>query len=276
MIRRTSALVSLLAIGLAIAALGVLPPAAGGGSPTSSGGISSGQTVSAWVPESVSAHTDVSASGCDNSPGPYITLTGEISLGGLGVQLIFQNNVKGTHTHIEETTATVIVIPAGETIQFPKQPVLGGVGGNPFIWIQFVDVSGNALSGEIFLGRCVQGLFAADAGFIIPALASATVTGGSCDNTGSTISLSGELSLSGINARLIFRNNDNPVGGPHQHYEPTTVSIVLIPAGTTIEFPKQPPLGGAGGNPWIYLVFTDANGNPVSEKFLLGRCVQDF
>jgi len=273
--RLSTSIVSLLAIGLAIAALGALPPVAGGESNTS-GGISSGTTVSAWVPEGITAHTDVSTSGCDNSPGPYITLSGELALGGLGIELIFQNNVKGTHTHVEETTATVIVIPAGDSITIPKQPVLGGVGGNPFIWLQFTDANGNALSGEIFLGRCVQGLMAADGSFVISALASATVEGGSCSNHGSTISLSGELSLSGINARLIFRNNDNPVGGPHQHNEDTTVTIVLIPAGTTIEFPKQPPLGGVGGNPWIYLAFTDAQGNPVSERFLLGRCVQDF
>jgi len=267
--------VSLLATTLALAALGVLPVSASGG--RSSGSDSIGvQTVSATVPMPENAHVGVTASGCENSPGPYVTLTGEISLGGLGVQLIFQNNVKGTHTHVEETTASVIVVPAGESITIPKQPVLGGTGGNPFIWIQFTDANGNALSGEIFLGRCVQGLFAANADWIVSALATAVVEGGSCDNTGSTISLSGELRLGGINANLIFRNNDNPAGGPHKAERPTTVSIVLIPEGQTIEFPKQPPLGGVGGNPWIYLVFLNGAGEPVSERFLLGRCVQDF
>ncbi len=270
--RRTSWTVGLLATVLALAALGVVPWSATGGGSDAIGV----QDVSATVPMPEHVSVDVSTSGCDNSPGPWITLTGEISLGGLGIQLIFQNNVKGTHTHIEETTASVIVVPAGETLTIPKQPVHGGVGGNPFIWIQFVDANGNALSTEIFLGRCVQGLFATSADWVISALATAHVEGGSCDNTGSTIKLSGELRLTGINARLIFRNNDNPVGGPHQTDRPTTVSIVLIPAGTTLEFPKQPPLGGVGGNPWIYLVFLDGSGKPVSEKFLLGRCVQDF
>ena len=271
--RRKSVVVSLLATALALAALGLVPVSfAGGGSSDAIGT----QTVSATVPMPEHASVDVTASGCDNSPGPYVTLTGEIALGGLAVQLIFQNNVKGTHTHVEETSASVVVIPAGESLTIPKQPVLGGAGGNPFIWIQFTDDDGNALSNEIFLGRCVQGLFTTSADWIVSALASATVEGGSCDNTGSTISLSGELSLTGINANLIFRNNDNPVGGPHKNTQPTTVSIVLIPAGTTIEFPKQPPLGGAGGNPWIYLVFLNAAGQPVSDRFLLGRCVQDF
>jgi len=273
MSRRANLVVGLLTAALALAALGVAPMSAVGGGGSTAIGT---QTVSATVPMPNSAHVDVEASGCDNSPGPYITLTGEIALGGLGVQLIFQNNVKGTHTHVEETSASVIVIPAGESLTIPKQPVLGGAGGNPFIWIQFTDSDGNAVSSEIFLGRCVQGLFAANADWIVPALATATVEGGSCDNTGSTITLSGELSLTGINANLIFRNNDNPVGGPHQNTQPTTVSIVLIPEGTSIEFPKQPPLGGVGGNPWIYLVFLNGAGEPVSERFLLGRCVQDF
>ncbi len=46
------------------------------------------------------------------------------------------------------------------------------------------------------------------------------------------------------------------------------------PAGETIVFPKQPSLGG--GNPWICLAFLTGNGDPILDKFLLGRCVQDF
>lgn len=274
--RLRNILVSLLALGLTLAALGAFSP--GGTAGRSSNDAISPSTVSATVPMATDAHADVTASGCDNSPGPYITLTGEFSFGGLGVQLIFRNNMKGTHEHTEETTVSVIVIPEGETIQFAKQPPEGGVGGNPFIWIQFTDDDGNTLSDEIFLGRCVQGLTSeVDASFFIDALASANIEGGSCSNNpGPFITLSGEIRLSGINANLIFRNNDNPVGGPHEHEEPTVVSVVILPEGETIQFAKQPPLGGAGGNPWIFLVFVDEDGNALSEEFLLGRCVQDF
>ncbi len=82
------------------------------------------------------------------------------------------------------------------------------------------------------------------------------------------------MSLTGIKANLIFSNNDNPVDGPHENTQPTVVSVVLIPAGQTIQFAKQPPLGGAGGNPWIFLTFLDGRGQPVSDQILLGRCVQ--
>lgn len=37
----------------------------------------------------------------------------------------------------EETVVEVEIVPPGHTIQFPKQPVQGGVGGNPWIYAQF-------------------------------------------------------------------------------------------------------------------------------------------
>lgn len=100
---------------------------------------------------------NVNETGCDNSPGPFITVEGEIALGGLQAQLIFQNNVKGTHRTVQTVGATAVLLPAGGTITIPKQPVLGGVGGNPWIYLQFFNDDGN-LTPEILLGRCVQGL----------------------------------------------------------------------------------------------------------------------
>jgi hypothetical protein len=275
------AIVGLIAVALALVSFGAfsaLPSFAGprGGEPTASGTTLLGQSVSAAIPMPVSVSVAAETSGCENAPGPTVTLSGEVALGGLGAELIFRNNEQGTHEHTEETTATAVLIPEGDSVSIPKQPVLGGAGGNPYIWIQFLDGDGAAMSDEIFLGRCVQGFFAASSDFVIGSLATAEVSGGKCDNRGSTISLSGELALSGIDARLIFRNNDNPVGGPHKAERPTTVDIVLIPEGETIEFPKQPILGGAGGNPWIFLRFLNGDGTPATEEFLLGRCVQDF
>ena len=277
-IHKRLAIVGLIAVGLALAALGTSAVLPGGAGTTVSGESTTlvGKTVSATIPMPTHVKASATTSGCENSPGPQITLTGEIAIGGLGVELIFKNNQKGTHTHTETTTAKAVLVPEGESVTIPKQPVNGGTGGNPFIWFQWLDANGNAISSEIFLGRCVQGLFGVSGDFVIPSLATATVSGGSCDHRGSTITLSGELRLSGLNARLIFRNNDNPVGGPHKAEKPTTVDVVIIPKGQSIEFAKQPPLGGAGGNPWISLRFLSGDGAPVSEEFLLGRCVQDF
>ncbi len=231
------------------------------------------QQVSTTYSMPTSVKASIKASGCNNSPGPYITLQGEIALGGLGVELIFKNNEKGTHTLVVQKTADVVLIPAGQSVALPKQPVRGGVGGNPFIFVQFVDERGGALSGEFYLGRCVQGLFNVGADMVTQALATAVVAAGECDNSGGpNITLSGELRLSGINARIIFKNNDNPVGGPHTASVSGTVDVVVLPAGQTIQFPKQPVLGGVGGNPLISLVFLDGRGQAVSGEFSLGRC----
>src|SRR5438128_11671564 len=122
-------------------------------------------TVSATFETPVNVQTSISTSGCSNSPGPTITLQGALSLGGMGVKLLFENNVKGTHTYTVESTASATVIPQGQSIQIPKQPVLGGVGGNPYIWIQFMDGHDNPLTGTTFLGRCVQRLLTSSADF---------------------------------------------------------------------------------------------------------------
>ncbi len=63
------------------------------------------------------------------TPGPTITISGELSLGGFTADLIFKNNVKGTHTAVEVGRQTAILLQWGTAIELPKQPVLGGVGG---------------------------------------------------------------------------------------------------------------------------------------------------
>ena len=221
----------------------------------------------------VHIQASIGLSDCQNNPGPYITLDGATSLGGLTVELIFRNNVKGTHTYIAEDKEDVVVVPAGGSLVLPKQPVLGGVGGNPFIWIQLLDASGNELSGEIYLGRCVQGLVNVDASLPAEVAAVADFSALDCSNNpGPYIYVEGNMAFKGINARFIFRNNDNPVGGPHEAIR--YADVVVIPAGFTLQFPKQPVLGGVGGNPLIYALFEQGDGTPIGKEVLLGRCVQ--
>ena len=230
---------------------------------------------SIMVPMGVDLQTDVAE--CTNSPGPIVTLSGAVAIGEVTAQLIFRNNnnpVGGPHENIQETTASV-TLNTGETIVIPKQPSRGGTGGNPFIWIQFTDGNGNPVTGEIFLGRCVQGLDDVSTTLMLPASV-VTEFSAECSNTTDVVTLEGgQITLDGLTANIIFRNNDNPVGGPHENIQ-TTSSVVLVPLGETITIPKQPVLGGVGGNPFINIRFLDENGNPVSEETFLGRCVQDF
>ena len=222
----------------------------------------------------VQVHAAVGFSNCSNSPGPQITLDGSISLGGLNVDLIFRNNLKGTHTYTDQQSVEVVAVPAGGTLVIPKQPPLGGVGGNPFIWVQFLDGDGYALSPEIYLGRCVQGPVNVDPDLAAYVEAVANFEALDCSNNpGPYITVDCSMSFpKGVNAQLIFRNNANPVGGPHEAIRSAYVSI--IPAGFTLTIPKQPVLGGVGGNPWIFTRFEQADGIPIGDEVLLGRCVE--
>jgi hypothetical protein len=90
---------------------------------------------------------------CSNRKGPYVTLGGDITLGGLHANIIFRNNVKGTHT--AEDVQDVAIILEGSKIKIPKQPPLGGAGGNPIISFEFTDGQ-NPVTEPVVLGRCVQ------------------------------------------------------------------------------------------------------------------------
>jgi hypothetical protein len=226
------------------------------------------------LPMPISVTAEFDAQDCSNNPGPQITLQGVAALGGFGVAMTFSNNLKGTHEYTADNVVDLTLQPAGQSITIPKQPVLGGTGGNPFMWVQFVDATGTPTSDEIYLGRCVQG---SRYGFThaesTPASAFAEFSITSCENSpGPYISMDAGLQYAGLGVQVIFRNNDNPVGGPHEAVRSNALSV--IPAGLSFTFPKQPVLGGVGGNPWILAGFLDGNGAPVSDATLLGRCEQ--
>jgi hypothetical protein len=226
------------------------------------------QEVGAQYSQPVQVKAVVNESGCQNSPGPQVTISGEIALGGLQVKLTLANNVKGTHT-TEVTLATnVVLVPLGSKITIPKQPVLGGVGGNPHIWLQFYNENGN-LSEEIYLGRCVQGL-KINRDFDNETLAALLVSALGCENNpGPYIYFGGGLSLDGLNARFIFRNN---LKGTHT--AEAQANVTIIPDGTIVKIPKQPVLGGSGGNPLVWIQLLQGNGTPIGEPRFLGRCNQ--
>ena len=206
---------------------------------------------------------------CNNSPGPQVTLEGELVLGGFTADLIFKNNVKGTHTTVVEFTTNAVLVTPGDVITLPKQPPLGGVGGNPFIWIQFLDGNSNALTDEIFIGRCVQGPLVIDPTILAQVISELNVSVAGCANhPGPTITVSGALVFSsGLKARFIFRNNDNPVGGPHVAVR--TFDVTLLAPGAFIQIPKQPVLGGSGGNPLIFIQLRQGNGAPIGNEVFI-------
>lgn len=228
-------------------------------------------SVTATLAQRARVSLKPTASNCQNNPGPYITLDGELSLGGVNARVILTNNARFTHETSADVVGNAVIIPAGEKITINKQPSRGGAGGNPWIYLQFKS-NGQNLGAPQLLGRCVQGLNNAAVDFSLPTGAQMTVTSGGCSNNpGPWITLDGELRLGGLDATLIFTNNAKFT---HVSANDVTVDLVLIPAGKSITFHKQPPLDGAGGNPWIYVQFMSGAGDPLGTPILLGRCVQ--
>jgi hypothetical protein len=198
-------------------------------------------------------------------------LNGALTLSGVNARIIATNNKKFTHVTSADVTADVVLIPAGQQIQIKKQPSQGGVGGNPWIFLQFSDCK-KALGGPKLLGRCVQGLNAADLDFDIPTSVQASAASDGCDNSpGPTITLNGELKLGGLCAQLILTNNNKFT---HATAADVVIDVALIPEGHSISFAKQPSLGGAGGNPYIYVQFRDGSGGDLSNPIFVGRCNQ--
>jgi hypothetical protein len=231
--------------------------------------VQADKQVQALFPMEMKVDASVQESGCKNNRGPTITMSGKIHLGALNARVIFKNNAKGTHETSVVASYEVAMLPAGEAIVIPKQPVRGGVGGNPHISLVFHDGSGTDLSDEFYLGRCVQGM-KVNADLLSAALAHANVRAGRCNNRrGPYVTLSGNLVLSGLHARFIFRNN---VKGTHTAEDSRDVAIVLD--GSSITLPKQPVRGGVGGNPLISIQFLDGKGEPIGDEVDLGRCVK--
>jgi hypothetical protein len=224
------------------------------------------------VPLSASLDLRATASDCSNSGGPYITLEGALSFHGIKTNVILKNNVKGTHTATQQVNTIVQILADGEKVTIPKQPSRGGVGGNPYIWLQILGDKGEPLGPPQFLGRCSQGLSAAHLDFEMLSHLDASVVTGDCSNSpGPFVTLEGALGLLGINAKLIFTNNRK---WTHVAAEDVCVDLLVLKPGEKLVFHKSPRFGGAGGNPLVYLRFLDHEGDAICGELPLGRCNQ--
>jgi hypothetical protein len=232
----------------------------------------SAATINQKLSQTASVNLQATPSGCENNPGPYITIDGEMRLSGVTARITLSNNTRLTHSTGADVSADVVIIPAGESIHIAKQPSRGGVGGNPWIYLQFCDGQGGDLGSPQLLGRCVQGLKNAKGQFNIPSGATGNVSTGNCENSGGPdITLSGEIKLGGLGAKLILTNNAKFT---HATAADVVIDVVLLEEGKSITFAKQPPLDGVTGNPIIYVQFLTGSGDPIGSPIRLGRCVQ--
>jgi hypothetical protein len=237
------------------------------------------QDISFQYSTPVQANISISSGDCDNSGGPTITLGGEIILGQFKANLTYYQNVKKNLTLYGQDAQ--ILLDAGTSITIPKSPHQGGVGGNPYIWVQFFKDDGanggpgTAMSDKLYLGRCVQG-FQIDPSFLIDVIGNSHVHTQGCNNRGGpNITLSGTLTVaSGLFATFTFSNQgpDNPSGQGLPVYTATT-DVALLVRDTDLIVPDVQFKGTVGGNPFIKIQFFQ-NSDPVTDLITLGRCNQ--
>jgi hypothetical protein len=216
---------------------------------------------------------------CDNT-GPHITLSSDVSLGGFGVELTFKNNVKGTHTYqtVGQAELSLVSNTGSSSPQINKQPPLGGVGGNP--WIYYVDPTGAGF----FIGRCVQdgkigvtqGHFSTN--FDVAAFSTLTVSSLSCSNKGSSLSIGSDNGTGDVNGKLVFANSNLGLNPQHINDSDVGASWSFTEFGAQ-HIKKGGNVGGPGGNP---LVGSDVGAGADISSFVAfggthtdyGRCNQ--
>src|ERR1051326_4883768 len=87
-------------------------------------------------------------------PGASVALNGGLTLESAVTARI---TLRGDATSASTSgTLQLVVVPDQAAIQFAKQPVNGGAGGNPWIYLQFIGASGAPVGQEILVGRCSQ------------------------------------------------------------------------------------------------------------------------
>ncbi len=234
-------------------------------------GSCSGDGTRQTITAEAQAAATFTAASCAFSPAGQITLTGQLTFGGLDARLIFRNNQKGTHERTDDLTATTVLIPADQTVVIPT-PSLQGTPGAAFIFVQFVDADGDPIGGEIALGACDAAGFPASANVTLSTQVTLTVDMAGCTNhPGPTITVEGAVEFAGLGARIVVRTADGATAGEVV----TAAQVVAIPAGETHAIPKQPSRGGVGGNPWIYAQIVDGAGAPLTDELFVGRCNQN-
>ena len=209
---------------------------------------------------------DVLDSNCDNS-GSTVEVSGSMSVLGQSVRIVLRNNAKGTHTATIVDELKVEVAPMEDSIEFPKQPVRGGVGGNPWISVQF-ESGGTALTAPIIVGRCVQGAsMHVRHDLTLPTDMAMLLTSLDCSNKGSSLSLDTSSASAGLDAVLLFDNNINKV--VHRQKADAEATVTLA-GGHTVR--KGGRFDGAGGNPIVSAQFVDSEGAALGSETSLGRC----
>ena len=212
---------------------------------------------------------------CDNRTSE-IDLSGTLTFPGVGIELRFQNQdnntTKGNGWHKSDvaTTAALSIYDI-DPGALPKQPVHGGVGGNPWIWVQLLEEqSGDPIGDPILVGRCVVGRSFQSGKYTgyVDADAAAILSTLGCDQKGAYVDVGTEAGHDGVDATVYFTNNRK---WTHSADAAASVALNLTDA---IHAKKGGQLNGGKvtGNPLVSARFIDHTGAPLQDFIPLGRC----
>ena len=216
------------------------------------------------VPASFTA--TIQTTNCMAAPGPQVNVVSELVVAGLEAEVIFsQPGTPGERFVVEQG-----VVPENAPIPFPQQTVVGGLGNDPFLWLQLIDAQGKPLTSEIFLGQCSQGSFTPSAVLTVPLDTFMELSSSDCNvSPGPIVAVeNGSADLSSINGKLVFRTSSDPRG----HRDEAVLDLVLLPAGQTYTIPQQDLQGQISANPHISVQLREGGGEPVGNEIRFGRC----
>jgi len=212
---------------------------------------------------------------CDNRTSD-IDLSGTLTFPGVGVELRFQNQDnntttgKGWHHGEAETTASLSIADLAID-SLPKQPSHGGVGGNPWIWVQLLDDNGDPVGSVIPVGRCVVGNSYKSGKYTnyLDADASAILSALTCDQHGAYVDIGADSDHGGLDAQVYFTNNRK-----WTHATDAIPADVQLNLADPFHAHKGSVVNGGRvtGNPLISAHFIDHNGVPLQDFIPLGRC----
>jgi hypothetical protein len=192
---------------------------------------------------------------CDNT-GPHLTFSSVLTLGDHGAQVSLTQNVNHQWVTTGALSLSLFDLDPTHTGDpyIAKQPPLGGVGGNAFMY--FRDTAGV----DHYLGRCVQDFGPGHDNGKGPFTNKGDADGYSdivtkaieCSNRGTSLDLETTSGTDDFDGMLVLTNNFLALNGRTPHINDTDIAAKItltLAKGPLVR--KSPHFDGAGGNPKV-------------------------
>jgi hypothetical protein len=99
----------------------------------------------------------LTATDCSHPQGPILDVSGELRYpDGITAAFQFRNYKNPQGDSFRSRTVDMAVLPPRVGMPFRAQRVMAAMGGNPWLSVRFMDVSGRLFGDEVPVGRCVQ------------------------------------------------------------------------------------------------------------------------